>query len=174
MGAFLCAIFDEWVREDVGEYFVQLFDTTLAGWMGVPPGLCMFGETCGHAAAIEHNGDLYACDHFVFPEYRLGNIRRETITEMMYSPRQQAFGLAKRDSLPRQCRDCDFLFACHGECPKNRFIRSRDGEPGLNYLCRGYHAFFSHVAPYMDYMKRKLQHEEPPADVIKAVREGLL
>lgn len=171
-GEFLCKVFDEWVKEDVGSVFIQLFDSTLAGWMGVTPGLCMMGETCGHAAAMTHNGDLYVCDHFVFPEYRLGNIRQTPITTMMYSPRMTAFGRAKRDSLPRQCRECDFLFACHGECPKNRFVRTADGEPGLNYLCRGYHVFFTHVAPYMDYMKRQLQRELPPANVMEAIRRG--
>ena len=123
-------------------------------------------KTCGHAGVMEYNGDLYACDHFVFPEYKLGNIRTQTLTEMMYSPRQQQFGLDKQDKLPTQCQECDYLFACNGECPKNRFRHTATGEPGLNYLCEGYHRFFRHVAPYMDYMKRELLNQRPPANVM--------
>lgn len=170
-GNFLCAVFDEWVTRDVGSTFVQLFDATLANWMGVQPGLCSMDETCGHAGVMEFNGDVYSCDHFVFPEYKLGNLHQQSFVEMMYSPRQQAFGKAKRDSLPRQCRDCDFLFACHGECPKNRFAFTKDGEPGLNYLCEGYHRFFRHAAPYMDFMKEELKNERPPANVMQWIRE---
>lgn len=118
---------------------------------------------CGHAAVLEHNGDLYSCDHFVFPQYRLGNITEHTIIEMMMSERQQRFGEAKRGSLPRQCRECRFLFACNGECPKNRFAVTADGEPGLNYLCEGYRRYFAHVAPFMDFMKAELDaHRRPP------------
>lgn len=171
-GRFLCTLFDEWVRNDVGETFVQLFDATLANWMGVQPGLCSMAKTCGHAGVMEHNGDVYACDHFVFPEYRLGNIREQSLTQMMYSDRQQKFGAAKQTALPRQCRECDFLFACNGECPKNRFAATADGEPGLNYLCEGYHAFFKHAAPYFDFMKRELQAERAPANVMEAIRLG--
>ena len=141
-GKFLCTLFDEWVRNDVGEYFVQIFDSTLAGWMGVPPSLCSMGETCGHAGVMEFNGDVYACDHYVFPEFKLGNIYQDTLTNMMYSERQMRFGNNKRDLLTRQCRECDFLFACHGECPRNRFAQSRDGEDGQNYLCAGYYEYF--------------------------------
>lgn len=165
-GRFLCGLFDEWLRADVGEIFVQLFDATLANWAGVPPGICSLAPVCGHSAALEHNGDLYSCDHFVFPDYKLGNIRRDTITSMMYGQRQIAFGNAKRLSLPRQCRECGFLFACNGECPKNRFVRDRYGNPGLNYLCSGYHRFFSHAAPYMDYMKAELDGGRAPANVM--------
>ena len=165
-GRFLCWLFDEWLRADVGEIFVQLFDATLANWAGVPPGICSLAPVCGHSAALEHNGDLYSCDHFVFPDYKLGNIRRDTITSMMYGQRQIAFGNAKRLSLPRQCRECGFLFACNGECPKNRFVRDRYGNPGLNYLCSGYHRFFSHAAPYMDYMKAELDGGRAPANVM--------
>ncbi len=165
-GRFLCGLFDEWLRADVGEIFVQLFDATLANWAGVPPGICSLAPVCGHSAALEHNGDLYSCDHFVFPDYKLGNIRRDTITSMMYGQRQIAFGNAKRLSLPRQCRECSFLFACNGECPKNRFVRDRYGNPGLNYLCSGYHRFFSHAAPYMDYMKAELDGGRAPANVM--------
>lgn len=170
-GHFLCSIFDEWVTQDVGSTFIQLFDATLANWVGVQPGLCSMAETCGHAGVMEFNGDVYSCDHFVFPEYKLGNLQRQSLVEMMYSPRQLAFGQAKRDSLPRQCRECEYLFACHGECPKNRFATTADGEAGLNYLCEGYHRFFQHVAPYMDFMKEELKNERPPANVMKWINE---
>lgn len=172
-GKFLCTLFDEWVRNDVGEYFVQIFDSTLAGWMGVPPSLCSMGETCGHAGVMEFNGDVYACDHYVFPEFKLGNIYQDTLTNMMYSERQMRFGNNKRDLLTRQCRECDFLFACHGECPRNRFAQSRDGEDGQNYLCAGYYEYFQHVAPYMDFMKYQLQHEQAPANVMEWIRQGM-
>lgn len=172
-GKFLCMLFDEWVRNDVGEYFVQIFDSTLAGWMGVPPSLCSMGETCGHAGVIEFNGDVYACDHYVFPEFKLGNIYQDTLTNMMYSERQMRFGNNKRDLLTRQCRECDFLFACHGECPRNRFAQSRDGEDGQNYLCAGYYEYFQHVAPYMDFMKYQLQHEKAPANVMEWIRQDM-
>lgn len=168
-GSFLCSIFDEWVKTDVGEYFVQLFDATLANWCGVAPGICSMAETCGHAGVLEYNGDLYSCDHFVYPQYKLGNIHQHTITEMMYSPTQQQFGKNKRDTLPRQCKRCEYLFACHGECPKNRLSVSVDGEQGLNYLCQGYHHFFNHVAPYMDFMKHELQEGRAPANVMQMV-----
>lgn len=173
-GDFLCAIFDEWVRNDVGTYYIQLFDATLANWVGEQPGICTLAETCGHAGVMEFNGDVYACDHFVFPQYKLGNIHTQTLVEMMYGERQQQFGRAKHDSLPRQCKACPYLFACNGECPKNRFCYTPDGEPGLNYLCRGYYHFFEHVAPYMDYMKRELLAQRPPANVMDAIRRGEL
>lgn len=166
-GEFLCTIFDEWVKNDVGEYFVQLFDATLAGWMGVIPGLCSLAETCGHATAMEWNGDLYACDHYVFPEFRLGNIAERSLSSMMQSEELRRFGRGKRDLLTQQCRECEYLFACHGECPRLRFAKSADGQAGHNYLCSGYHRFFSHAAPYMDFMKRQLQHELPPAEVMR-------
>lgn len=165
-GDFLIGIFDEWVKEDVGEYFVQLFDATLANWMGVQPGICTLARTCGHAGAIEWNGDVFACDHFVFPQYRLGNLREKSLVEMMYSPQQREFGRAKLTALPRQCRECRWLFACNGECPKNRFARTADGEKGLNFLCSGYRRFFEHVAPYMDWMKRELMANRPPAGIV--------
>lgn len=171
-GDFLCGIFDIWVRRDVGTVFVQLFDATLANWVGVAPGVCSMAETCGHAAVIEHNGDVYCCDHFVFPEYKLGNIRKNTFVEMMNSPRQLRFGQAKASSLPGQCRRCKFKFACNGECPRNRFATTADGEPGLNYLCEGYHRFFEHVAPYMDYMKAELLAGRAPANVMNFANSG--
>lgn len=169
-GHFLCTIFDEWVRHDVGQLFVELFDCTLANWCGVPPGICIYASECGHAGVMEYNGDVYSCDHFVFPEYKLGNIHQQTLTEMLYGPEQQKFSLLKRQSLPHQCQACHYLFACHGECPKNRFCKTADGESGLNYLCRGYYQFFDHVAPYMDYMKQEIENQRPPANIMQALR----
>lgn len=173
-GNFLCTIFDEWVRQDVGEYFIQIFDATLANWMGVLPGLCSMAETCGHAGVMEFNGDVYSCDHFVFPEYKLGNIFQKNLIDMMFSDKQLKFGEAKKSTLTEQCRNCEFLFACHGECPKNRFASSEDGEPGQNYLCSGYHRFFKHVAPYMDFMKQELQHQRLPANVMEWARKNII
>jgi uncharacterized protein len=144
-GRFLVAVFDEWLRHDVGAVFVSHFDAALASWVGVPPALCVFAETCGNAVALEHNGDLYSCDHFVEPGYLLGNIFETHMVELLASPEQRAFGQAKRDTLPRYCVDCEVRFACNGECPKNRFTLTPDGEPGLNYLCPGYKAFFGHI-----------------------------
>ena len=168
-GEFLVTLFDEWVKEDVGKYFIQLFDATLANWVGQQPGVCTMARTCGHAGVMEYNGDVYSCDHFVFPEYKLGNIRTHTLVEMMYGERQQQFGMDKYAKLPAQCKNCEFLFACNGECPKNRFAFTADGEPGLNYLCSGYKRYFRHVAPYMDFMKQELEAGRPPANV-KGVR----
>ena len=166
-GNFICTIFDEWVKQDVGQYFIQLFDATLANWVGVVPGVCTLAEECGHAGVMEFNGDVYSCDHFVYHEHRLGNLHDHTIIEMMYSDRQREFAKMKRQLLPRQCKECPFRFACHGECPKNRFTHDRYGEPGLNYLCEGYRRFFSHVAPYMDFMKAELEAQRPPANVMQ-------
>lgn len=173
-GNFLCTLFDEWVRSDVGQIFIQLFDSTLANWVGEQPGVCSMAKTCGHAGVMEFNGDVYACDHYVFPEFKLGNIYQQTLVEMMYSERQMEFGQMKQKSLPSQCRACEFLFACNGECPKNRFATTASGEPGLNYLCKGYHRFFKHVAPYMDYMKKELLAERAPANIMEAIRRGEL
>ena len=170
-GNFLCAIFDEWVRNDVGKMFVEIFDCTLANWMGVLPGICAYSKNCGHAGVMEHNGDVYSCDHFVFPEYKLGNIRDHTLIEMLYGDKQHAFSRLKHTSLPRQCKECDMDFACHGECPKNRFEKDKYGEPGLNYLCKGYYQYYSHVAPYMDFMKRELQAQRPPANIMDALKK---
>jgi uncharacterized protein len=144
-GRFLTAIFDEWLTRDVGTVFVQMFDAALASWVGAPAALCIFAETCGDAVALEHNGDVYSCDHFVEPRHLLGNIRKVHMLQLVGSDQQRAFGAAKRDSLPNYCRQCEVRFACHGECPKNRFISTPDGEPGLNYLCAGYKAFFMHI-----------------------------
>ncbi len=166
-GKFLCAIFDEWIKEDVGTYYVQLFDATLANWVGQVPGICTLAKHCGHAGVMEFNGDVYSCDHYVFPEYKLGNLNTHTLVEMMYSDRQLKFGTDKFDTLPSQCRNCDVLFACNGECPKNRFLMTADGEPGLNYLCKGWKMFYHHVTPYMDFMKKELLAERAPANVME-------
>jgi uncharacterized protein len=169
-GDFLCAIFDEWVRKDVAKFFVQLFDVTLELWLGMQPSLCVFSETCGNALALEHQGDLYSCDHFVYPENRLGNIMESGIALLAGTEQQAAFGRAKRDSLPAFCRNCDVRFACNGECPKHRFMTTPDGERGLNYLCAAYKKFFHHVAPYMEFMGRELLNRRPPARVMEYAR----
>ena len=168
-GYFLCAIFDEWVRKDVGKIFVGIFDCTLANWMGVSPGICAYSKECGHAGVMEHNGDVYSCDHFVFPEYKLGNIRDHSLIDMLYGEQQQEFSRLKHSSLPRQCKECDMEFACHGECPKNRFMKDKYGDSGLNYLCPGYYHYYQHVAPYMDYMKQELMAQRPPSNIMKVV-----
>ena len=170
-GKFLCAIFDEWVRQDVGRYFIQTFDVALESWVGVPQSLCVFRETCGAAAAIEHNGDVYSCDHYVYSEHRLGNILQQPLSTLMNSPQQWKFGQDKRDRLPRQCRECEVRFACNGECPKHRFLRTPEGEPGLNYLCAGYKLFFQHIDPYMRFMAEELSRAQPPANVMAWARE---
>ena len=171
-GNFLCTIFDDWVRHDVGKTFVEIFDCTLANWMGVLPGICAYSKECGHAGVMEHNGDVYSCDHFVFPEYKLGNIKDQSLIDMLYGEKQQAFGRLKHTSLPRQCKECDMEFACHGECPKNRFEKDKYGEPGLNYLCQGYYQYYSHVAPYMDFMKRELLAQRPPANIMNVLKNN--
>ena len=169
-GYFLCAIFDEWVRKDVGRIFVEIFDCTLANWMGISPGICAYSKECGHAGVMEHNGDVYSCDHFVFPEYKLGNIRDHSLIDMLYGEQQQEFSRLKHSSLPRQCKECDMEFACHGECPKNRFMKDKYGDSGLNYLCPGYYHYYQHVAPYMDYMKQELMAQRPPSNIMKVVQ----
>jgi uncharacterized protein len=169
-GRFLCAIFDEWVRNDVARRYVQLFDVTLENWLGMTPSLCVFRETCGGALAVEHNGDLYSCDYFVYPEHRLGNIMEKPLESLVNSPAQVAFGNAKRDTLPQYCLKCDVKFACQGECPKHRFAITPDGEAGLNYLCAGYKQFFHHVAPYMDFMAKELREGRAPANVMAWAR----
>ena len=169
-GYFLCAIFDEWVRKDVGKIFVEIFDCTLANWMGISPGICAYSKECGHAGVMEHNGDVYSCDHFVFPEYKLGNIRDHSLIDMLYGEQQQEFSRLKHSSLPRQCKECDMEFACHGECPKNRFMKDKYGDSGLNYLCPGYYHYYQHVAPYMDYMKQELMAQRPPSNIMKVLQ----
>ncbi|MFN8471075.1 MAG: anaerobic sulfatase maturase [Anaerolineae bacterium] len=166
-GQFLIDVFEEWVRRDVGTVYVQMFDVALANWVGEPPTLCIHSETCGLALAMEHNGDLYSCDHFVEPAYRLGNITETPMADLVASPQQRAFGLAKRDTLPAYCRDCDVRFACHGGCPKDRFITTPKGEPGLNYLCAGYKAFFHHVDRPMRVMAELLRRGRAPAEIMQ-------
>jgi uncharacterized protein len=165
-GAFLTTIFDTWVRRDVGSVFVQQFDVALGIWSGAGSSLCVFAETCGKALAVEHNGDIYSCDHYVYPEYRLGNIREVALTDAVHSPRQVAFGNDKRDGLPRYCRECDVRFACNGECPKHRFVRTPEGEFGLNYLCAGYKRFFHHIDPHMRTMTALLNAGRAPAEIM--------
>lgn len=172
-GRFLCALYDEWVKQDVGHVFVQIFDATLANWAGVVPGVCSLSAMCGHSLAMEHNGDVYSCDHYVFPPYKLGNIRQQPLTALAYSEQQQRFRNMKTGALPSQCRQCQWLFACHGECPKNRFMTDANGEPGLNYLCEGYRQFFCHVASDMDYMKAELDAGRAPANIMLEKREAL-
>jgi len=165
-GNFLCAIFDEWVRHDVGRTFVQLFDTALGNWMGLGSSLCVFAEKCGAALAIEHNGDLYSCDHYVYPRYQLGNVMNQSLGSMLRSPQQIRFGNDKLDGLPKYCRKCEVRFACNGECPKHRFITTPDGEDGLNYLCPAYKKFFNHIDPHMKTMARLLQQQRAPAEIM--------
>ena len=166
-GKFLIEIFEEWVRRDVGTVFVQHFDVALANWLRIPPAVCIFSETCGLALALEHNGDLYSCDHFVEPQYKLGNIKETHMRELVSSPQQQQFGQAKRDTLPQYCRTCEVRFACHGGCPKNRFTQTPDGEPGLNYLCAGYKAFFQHIDKPMQIMANLLRHRRTATEIMQ-------
>ncbi len=169
-GKFLCTIFDEWVRRDVGRYYVQIFDVALESWMGMSASLCVFRETCGTALALEHNGDLYSCNHYVYPENLLGNIMEDPMGSLVTSSSQVRFGQNKRDLLPRYCRECEVRFACNGECPKHRFIRTPQGEEGLNYLCAGYKLFFGHIDPYMRFMAGELRQGRAPANVMTWVR----
>jgi uncharacterized protein len=170
-GNFLCAVFDEWVRRDVGRCFVQLFDVALESWCGLEPALCVYRRTCGEAMAIEHNGDLYSCDHYVYPANRLGNIADRPLASMAASEQQREFGGNKLESLPRYCRECEVRFACNGECPKNRFVTTPEGEEGLNYLCAGLRRFFHHVDPHMRFMAGELREQRAPANVMSWVRE---
>lgn len=165
-GRFLVDVFEEWVRRDVGEIYVQMFDTTLANWVGEMPGMCVHCETCGLALALEHTGDVYSCDHFVEPRHRLGNIGEQHLLELVASDRQRAFGQDKADTLPGYCRDCDVRFACHGGCPKDRFTTTPDGEPGLNYLCPSFKRFFAHVAEPMDQMAQLLARGRAPSEIV--------
>jgi uncharacterized protein len=166
-GRFLVEVFDEWLRHDVGRVFLQTFDSALASWYGVPPSLCIFQETCGLSLVLEHNGDLYACDHFVDPAHRLGNILETPMRALVDSPRQRQFGLDKRDRLPAACRKCDVRFACQGECPRNRFLRSPEDEEGLNYLCAGYQLFFHHIDGPMRRMTGLLRQGRAPAEIMQ-------
>ena len=166
-GKFMCDVFDEWVKYDVGRNFVQLFDVTLGNWCGVPPSLCAFGEVCGDGLVVEHNGDVYSCDHFVYPEYRLGNIATDELAAMYRSGEQQAFGRDKRDALPMECKRCNYYFLCRGECPKHRFEYAKNGEPYMNVLCEGYKMFFRHTDPYMRYMKTLIEKGESASKVME-------
>lgn len=189
-GDFLCRVFDRWVQKDVGRVFVQIFDATLANWVGEEPGLCTMARDCGHAGVIEHNGDVYSCDHFVYPQYLLGNVRTKTVLEMMNSPRQLRFGAAKHGALPAQCLDCQWLRLCNGECPKNRFCSDCQGTPmtvnnpaggpskpavppvdvtlpAVNYLCAGYRRFFEHTAPAFQFMAAELAAGRAPANIMR-------
>jgi uncharacterized protein len=168
-GYFLNTIFDEWVRRDVGRVFVQIFDVALAAWSGNKPGLCIFDETCGSAMALEHNGDLYACDHYVDPAFLLGNIRTTPLAELAGNPRQLKFGQDKKTTLPRFCRECPVRFVCNGGCPKDRILNTPDGEPGLNFLCTGYKSFFTHIDAPMRAMVDLLSRQRPPADIISTL-----
>jgi len=173
-GSFLISVFDEWVRKDVGKTFVQIFDVALAAWAGVPPGICAFSQTCGTAMAMEHNGDVYSCDHFVEPKYILGNINEKPMAQLARSGKQRKFGRDKLDTLPEYCRRCEVRFVCNGECPKNRFINTPDGEPGLNYLCDGYKEFFRHIDGSMRFMANELRRGRAPANIMNytAPHEG--
>jgi anaerobic sulfatase-maturating enzyme len=166
-GDFLCEIFDEWVRNDVGRYYVQVFDVALESWLGVPQSICVYRPTCGEALAIEHTGDVYSCDHYVYPENRLGNIMDQPLASLVASEQQRAFGEDKAKALPRYCQQCEVRFACNGECPRNRFEKTPDGEYGLNYLCVGYKKFFMHVDPYMRFMATELREQRAPANIME-------
>ena len=171
-GRFLIGVFDEWIKEDVGVVYVQTFEAALRNWMRLPTsGMCVFEKTCGYGLALEHNGDLYACDHFVEPDYLLGNIKDEHMLQMIGSDEQTKFGQEKFDSLPQYCLECPVQFACYGECPKNRFIRTPDGESGLNYLCAGYKAFFQRVDEPMKIMAMLMNSGRPASDVMEILAE---
>jgi uncharacterized protein len=166
-GQFLIDVFEEWVRRDIAKVYVQMFDVALANWYGEPSGLCVFSKTCGMALALEHNGDLYSCDHFVEPKHKLGNINQTHMIELIASDQQLKFGRDKFDTLPKYCLNCDVRFACHGACPKDRFITTPDGEPGLNYLCAGYKAFFQHIDQPMQLMVRLLRQDRAPSELMR-------
>ncbi len=170
-GEFLCTVFDQWVRHDVGRIFVQIHDVALRAWCGLDPGLCVFSPTCGNALALEHNGDLYSCDHFVTDHNRLGNILDQPLEELVAAPLQRKFGSDKQDALPRYCRECEVKFVCNGGCPKDRFIATPDGEPGLNYLCAGYRRFFNHIRPAMQFMAGEIAAGRAPRNVMRWLAE---
>lgn len=168
-GAFLIGVFDEWIQRDVGKVFVTTFDVALGSWLG-QHNACIVAPTCGAALTMEHNGDVYSCDHYVEPGHRLGNVKETTLARLVTSEQQRRFGQAKFDTLPRDCRECPVLFACYGECPRNRFIETPDGEAGLNYLCAGYKAFFLHIDQAMRTMT-DLIRQGRHADEVMAARD---
>ncbi len=170
-GSFLITIFDEWIRRDVGSVFVQTFEAAVRHWLALPSsGMCVFNATCGHGLALEHNGDVYSCDHFVEPKYFLGNIMQSHLLDLVGSEQQRRFGQDKRDTLPQVCRECEVRFACQGECPKNRFLTSPSGEPGLNYLCAGFKAFFKHLEQPLNILTKLLHQGKPAAEVMKIIK----
>lgn len=171
-GSFLISVFDEWVRHDVGRVFVQTFDATLASWMHLAPAVCAYAPTCGAAVAMEHNGDVYACDHYVDPDHLRGNVMVAGLKASVATPEQAQFALDKRDKLPRQCIECDYLFACNGECPRNRIKKEACSGNPLNHLCEGYKAFFAHVDPYMRFMAREVASERPAANIMAHLAKG--
>ena len=173
-GDFLITIFDEWVGNDVGRVNVMNFESSLVAWMGLPATVCIFSETCGKAAIIEHNGDVYSCDHYMYPDYKLGNIQSQTFKEMMDSAQQNQFGQAKKTTLPKYCQNCEVKFACNGECPKHRFLSTPDGEPGLNYLCEGYKKYFHHIHRYMKVMVKLLENEMPASKVMDVIKNPIV
>ena len=173
-GDFLITIFDEWVRNDVGTVHVMNFEHALTSWLGLPSTSCIFSETCGRAAMVEHNGDVYSCDHYMYPEYKLGNILDGTFTEMMESNQQRVFGENKKTSLPKYCQTCEVRFACNGECPKHRFLHTPDGEPGLNYLCKGYKKYFHHIHRYLKVIVQLIENGLPASDVMKVIERPLI
>jgi len=166
-GKFLVGVFEEWIKRDVARVYVQMFDVALANWYGEPSGLCVHSKTCGGALAIEHNGDLYSCDHYVNPENKLGNIKQKHMIELVSSDQQVKFGQDKYDKLPKYCRECEVRFACHGGCPKDRFITTPEGETGLNYLCAGFKIFFNHIDKPMKTMSLLLQQNRAPAEIMR-------
>lgn len=170
-GDFLCRVFDLWVRNDVGKIYVQLFDATLANRLGVMPGSCTMARECGHALAIEYNGDVYSCDHFVFPEYKLGNIKTSPIWSMVMSQCQTNFGKSKHESLPKECLSCEYLWGCNGECLRNRFVVTNEPGKPKNYLCEGYKKFFRHVTPAFDFMKKEYEAGRPPANIMNCYNQ---
>ena len=171
-GAFLCKIFDRWITRDVGRTYVQHFDVALGKWLGMPGGSCIQAETCGQAFALEHNGDLYTCDHFVYPRYKLGNLLNTSLSELADSPMAKKFGDDKRDRLPKYCKECEVRFACNGDCPKHRFAYTPEGEYGLSYLCPGYMAFFKHIDPAMKIMAELYRRKQSPAEIITLIKQG--
>lgn len=174
LGDFLIQIFDEWVRNDVGVIHVMNFEWSLASWMGLPATICVFSKACGESWIIEKNGDIFLCDHFVYPQYRLGNISKTRLSAMEVSTKYREFRALKELALPTGCKNCEVMFACNGGCPKHRFVRSVDGEPGLNYLCKGYKKYFRHIHPYMKVMKQLIENGLPAAKVMDVAKGEVL